>query len=292
MPLSMTLLPYLQLTRAPAVFTAMSNILAAHLVVSGGRIQWTSLLLLMAASSCLYLAGMVLNDCFDVREDARDRPGRPLPSGRVTLTTGWSLGWSLLASGVGLAALVGTVQLWIAVALATAIVIYNGVLKATVLGSLVMGLCRYLNWLLGLSVYPLTVDAWLLALPIGIYVTSLTVLSRQETETNDRRLVLLAGSGLVVTAGLILALHLRNVLPHAWALLVLLAGLLAVLRRLSRTFRDFRPQSVQATVKLLILGIIPLDAILAFAGAPWWSGLVVLSLLIPARAMARVIYVT
>ena len=130
----MPLLPYLQLTRAPAVFTAVSNILAAHLIVSAGHVQWTPLLLLIASSSCLYLSGMVLNDCFDVREDARERPDRPLPSGRVTLTTGWLLGWGLLSLGVALAALVGTLQLGIAVALAVSIVLYDGVLKATPAG--------------------------------------------------------------------------------------------------------------------------------------------------------------
>jgi 4-hydroxybenzoate polyprenyltransferase len=45
-------------------------------------------------------------------------------------------------------------------------------------------------------------------------------------------------------------------------------------------------------MKVLILGIIPLDAILVFAGGPWWGGLVILALLIPGRYLARILYVT
>ena len=39
---------------------------------------------LVAASSCLYLAGMALNDYADREVDAVERPGRPIPSGRVS----------------------------------------------------------------------------------------------------------------------------------------------------------------------------------------------------------------
>ena len=39
---------------------------------------------LVASSSCLYLAGMALNDYADRDVDAVERPGRPIPSGRVS----------------------------------------------------------------------------------------------------------------------------------------------------------------------------------------------------------------
>ena len=42
-----------------------------------------AVLLLVAASVFLYLAGMVLNDVYDVEIDRRERPDRPLPSGRI-----------------------------------------------------------------------------------------------------------------------------------------------------------------------------------------------------------------
>src|SRR5690606_7494264 len=80
-------LPYLRLIRAPAVFTAISNIVAAHLVAASGVIEWGSLAALVLASCALLAAGMVLNDCFDQYVDARTHPKRPLPSRAVPALT-------------------------------------------------------------------------------------------------------------------------------------------------------------------------------------------------------------
>jgi 4-hydroxybenzoate polyprenyltransferase len=40
---------------------------------------------IVLASGCLYLAGIVFNDVFDRKVDARERPTRPIPSGVVPL---------------------------------------------------------------------------------------------------------------------------------------------------------------------------------------------------------------
>ena len=45
---------------------------------------------------------MVLNDVYDVETDARERPYRPIPSGRISLNKAQSLGYGLLLCGVGL----------------------------------------------------------------------------------------------------------------------------------------------------------------------------------------------
>src|SRR5207237_816269 len=63
--------------------------------------------LLVAASSCLYLAGMVLNDYFDRRRDAVERPARPIPSDRISPGAAAGLGAALLVCGVALAAAAG-----------------------------------------------------------------------------------------------------------------------------------------------------------------------------------------
>src|SRR5262249_39458533 len=160
--------------RAPAIFTALSNILAAHWIATGGVMQWRVFVLTAGASVFLYAAGMVLNDCFDLHEDARARPRRPLPSGRVSVPVAWASGWFLLASGVALAGMAGPRQIAVAGVLALAIVLYDGALKRLPVGALVMGGCRYLNWLLGLAVVPLDRTAFLIALPVLLYVAALT----------------------------------------------------------------------------------------------------------------------
>ncbi len=73
---------YLQLMRFPAVFTAMADILLGFLLNHDSfQHDLMGLGLLLVSSSCLYLAGMVLNDVFDREVDARERPNRPIPFG-------------------------------------------------------------------------------------------------------------------------------------------------------------------------------------------------------------------
>src|SRR5579864_6868436 len=106
------LLHYLQLCRLPAVFSAMADIFAGYLLTHASPptlAPAATFGLLLGASSCLYLAGMVLNDVFDREVDARERPGRPIPSGRVSLTVAIGLGFALLAAG-NLAALLTGAQ--------------------------------------------------------------------------------------------------------------------------------------------------------------------------------------
>lgn len=274
------------------MFTALSNILAAHLIVTGGMAQWSALLLLACASSTLYMAGMVLNDCFDLAEDARERPERPLPSGTVPVAAAWRLGWLLLGAGVVLAGLVGIDQFIIAALLASAVTLYDGLLKKTWAGSLLMGACRYLNWLLGLSIAAFTPATFLLGLPVLIYVASLTLLSGVETSASSRRPLLACAAGLALTAVVITILSGQDYLPHRWALLLVFAALVFALARLFATGKRFSPVNIQSTVSLLVAGIIPLDAMLAFAGGPWWSGCCVLGLMIPNRLLGRLMYVT
>jgi len=283
---------YLQLMRAPAVFTAVSNILAAHLIVTNGNIQWLNLAILMLASAALYLAGMILNDCFDYQEDALDRPNRPLPAGRIALKTAWSLGWLLLGSGVILASLVGYQQLTIAIVLAAFIIIYNGYAKQTLIGTTVMAGCRYLNWLLGLSVLPLQSTQFILALPIFIYVTALTLLSIVETSATKKNY--LTASFIIMLAGsfLLLFIQLAIIKSTIVAPIVLFGLFMLIANRMLKTYQNFTPAQIQKTIKFLVMGIIPLDALLVLSSNHFLGAVSVLSFLIPSWLLARSIRVT
>ena len=147
---------YLQLLRLPNVFTAMADILLGFLFTHASLEPWPEFALLLCASSLMYLAGMVLNDYFDQEQDARERPFRPIPSGRVSARTARSLGWTMVLAGAGLGwgvtALTGTLRPGVvATLLAMAIVAYDAMLKKTPAGPLAMGVCRMLNVLLGMS---------------------------------------------------------------------------------------------------------------------------------------------
>src|SRR5829696_4071350 len=153
----MSLLPFARLLRLPNVFTAFADIglgLCATAALSPGTVNddfaWKAALLL-AASGMLYSAGMVWNDYFDLAEDRRDRPFRPLPSGRISVRTAVVLGTVLLAGGWACAAATGRVGAVIAAALVAAILAYDARIKRTAAGPVGMALCRFLNVLLGLS---------------------------------------------------------------------------------------------------------------------------------------------
>ncbi|MFD9397186.1 UbiA family prenyltransferase, partial [Streptomyces sp. NPDC060000] len=70
-----------ELLRVSALFTVPGDALAGA-AASGVRPNARTALV-MAASLCLYEAGMALNDWADLEEDAAERPHRPLPSGRI-----------------------------------------------------------------------------------------------------------------------------------------------------------------------------------------------------------------
>src|SRR5581483_11719795 len=104
----MAIKPYLQLVRLPNVFTAAADSLAGWLLVRGTFDEPRRWLPLVAASMATYAGGIALNDVFDYEADLRERPSRPLPSGRVSRRfAGW-LGGGLLALGPVLAALSGS----------------------------------------------------------------------------------------------------------------------------------------------------------------------------------------
>ncbi|HEY2911436.1 MAG TPA: UbiA family prenyltransferase [Gemmataceae bacterium] len=296
------LLAFAQLLRLPNVFTAFADIAMTACVgiavlpeVSSEYLQTMALLAL--ASGCLYLAGMVWNDIFDREEDRRDRPFRPLPSGRVSLRTAAFLGTGLTFAGVGLAFVADAAVLGIC--LACAVLLYDAWLKRTPLGPIAMATCRFLNVLLGLSAIP---DAALsealrlhLAAVVGIYIVGVTWFARTEASASSRWH--LRGAALVMVAALVLALVLRGrlAIPAAPAaflfpyLLVAFGFWIGV--AIARSIRHPGPKEVQTAVKRCVLGLAALDAVLAtaFVGAP---GLLVLLLLPPALALGKWVYST
>jgi len=102
-------LAWLRLMRLPNVFTAIADVAMGYLFVHGKFVDPAKLACLIAASALLYTAGMVLNDVFDIEVDRKERPFRPLPSGRISLGVARTFGFTLLVLGVGCGWLAGFV---------------------------------------------------------------------------------------------------------------------------------------------------------------------------------------
>ena len=300
---------YLELLRLPNVFTAVADVLMGYLVTNPSLEPKPVSLTLAAASACLYLSGMVLNDVFDYADDLRDRPRRPLPSGRISLASARFLGWSLLLAGV----ILGGVASWLsrgwtsgtaAVGLAIAVLLYDRWLKHTPLGPLSMGACRTLNVLLGMSAgVDLHAPHWLIAGGIGVYVAGITWFAR--TEAQESRRGQLALGAIVIAAGMFMIAMFPSMTtdemplvsqpldldPDRWNLMWVILGLLIV-GRCATAIYEPSPERVQMAVKNCILSIIMLDAVVTWAVCGMGWSVIVLALMLPAMFLGRWIYST
>ncbi|MFA6561073.1 MAG: UbiA family prenyltransferase [Verrucomicrobiia bacterium] len=153
----MALKHYLQLVRAPNVFTAVTNVFTGCAAVSVLSPSPIVIALLALSSACLYAGGVALNDYCDFEVDRVERPKRPLPSGQVPPKAAVVLAAALLAVGVALASFVGAMAALTASAIVLLVTTYNFGLKSVrIVGPLNMGACRFGNVLLGACVAPAT----------------------------------------------------------------------------------------------------------------------------------------
>lgn len=344
--MSNKILAYLRLFRLPNVFTAMADVgMGLFFTASGLNFAASGLghltpradllgltLSLLAASSLIYTAGMILNDVFDVNVDLKERPERPLPSGAISLGWARSLGFGFLLLGTTIAWIAGCLYhapdtpWWrvgaVATALSAMVLLYDGGLKKTVVGPVAMGGCRLLNILLAMSAASprlpdsrlfLSFDAsqWLVAGGIGVYIAGVTWFARTEA-TESRRGSLRAGM-IVMGVGIVML----AIFPRVGAFdlvegeganppmqfylgqpdsmlwpLLLLIYCVSLFRRLAGVIADPQPRSVQLAVKQSIFSLVLFDASIAMVVAGPVAGVVVVALLLPMLFLGRWVYST
>lgn len=298
----MRLRAYAQLVRLPNVFTALADICVGALAGNATSLDgsWQAYAWLMASSACLYSGGMAFNDFFDVEQDRRERPTRPIPSGRVSRAAAGRFGTMLLALGWLCAYLAGQrgdgshnwLPAIIAGALVVAILLYDGWLKHTWAGPIGMGLCRLLNVLMGFAATNLSAGFYP-ALVVAVYIVGVTWFARTEARQSSQGMLLAAAA--VMLFALLLALPMPAPLPPDTSsplfpyLIVVLGFLVGV--PVCRAIAQPAPVRVQTAVKRAIMGLVLLDAVLATAIAGN-LGLIILVLLLPALYLGRWIYST
>ncbi len=301
------LLAWLQLMRLPNVFTAIADVAMGFLFIHE-TVSPVTFLLLLLSSSFLYISGMILNDVFDVEQDCRERPGRPLPSGRITVRDAAAIGRTLLILGVIVAylcmAIIPSLRPGIvASVLALLIYAYDRILKRTPLGPIAMGGCRFLNVLLGMcaSPQPWSVVNFGVAGGIGIYIVGVTWFARKEAATSLR--IHLFGGFITMLVGMAMLQSfpqeipklssdsLLNLAPQYWMLLWT-AIIVLVCWRFVQAIMQPEPALVQLAVKAGILAIILLDAAVVFGARGCWPAIAILLLLLPAIFLGRWVYST
>ncbi len=289
------MLPWLRLVRLPNLATAAADSLAGYLVVSGLQaVQWppAACWLVVLASLAFYAAGMVLNDVYDVAIDRAERPERPLPSGAIPVGRAAAIGNLLMA--VGAVAACGAAfeantpwPAFVGAALTAAIWLYDRHAKATPLGPAVMGACRGLNWLLGMTAAggPTALHQWVIPLGMAVYVAGITLFARDEAG-RSRRGTLVAGAvtmaaGLAVAAGFVWLPWREGIVRVAtlpaptW---LMLWGILStsVILRAGQAVANPAALRVRAAVGNAIMALITLDAVpvLAACGERWAIGVI------------------
>jgi 4-hydroxybenzoate polyprenyltransferase len=301
----MAIKPYLQLVRLPNVFTAAADSLAGWLL-AGGRLdepgRW---LPLVEASMVIYAAGIALNDVFDYEIDRAERPERPLPSGRASRRLAAWMGGILLALGPILAGVSGS---WagagVAALLAACVLAYDAGWKRTLLGPELMGACRGLNVLLGMTH---TADlggpaGWLVAGAMAVFVTGVTWISWAETDSG-RTSVVLAGMTVqnVALIGLLAAAlrpgwfpaptPSRPIVPLE-GLLILLVVAWIVNHAAGRAIRQPSPATIQRAVKTGVFALVWLNVGVVASVRGLVPALAVAALWVPAFLLGRWLYST
>ncbi|MDP7100870.1 MAG: UbiA family prenyltransferase [Rhodospirillales bacterium] len=257
----------LRLGRVSNLPTVWTNVLAG-LTLAGAGASAAQIAALMISMTFFYLGGMYLNDAFDAKIDAAERPDRPIPSGQVSARTVFCLGFAMLALGIiGLACAgtrlpdgIGWAPAIAGLLLAACIVFYDWHHKNNPLGPLVMGACRMLVYIAaGLVITT--------ALPNGLYfgaavllcyLIGLTFAAKQENLNQITNLwpLIFLGVPFAYVAGVLEV--------DRTSMLILAAFLLWVLYALSFLVFPARINVSRAVISLLA-GICLLDALLIAA---------------------------
>jgi 4-hydroxybenzoate polyprenyltransferase len=291
---------WLRLVRLPNLATAVADVLAGFLVCAQmpTALAWPPLAgwLAILASVAFYAAGMILNDVYDLEVDRVERPERPLPRGAIAPRAAALAGAALLTLGAAAACGAAVVArapgpALVGAGLTAAVWGYDRHAKRTPLGPAVMGACRGLNWLLGMTAAggPHAAHEWLIPAGMAIYVAGITLYARDEAG-RPRAATLVGGMlvmlvGLVVAAGFVWTRTLPGPLAEGcrigardWLLLWGIIGASALVRAVGGVVVP-EPARVRQAVGNAIMSIITLDAVLVLAarGEAW--ALVVLALL-------------
>lgn len=171
--------------------TVWTNTLAAALLASsaGALAPPSSLvwILLLAMLSLLYLAGMLLNDLLDADWDQQHHNPRPITLGLVSRRQVRLATWLALllaaAAALGLSRLIEQPH-WLLASvtlLVGCILGYNLLHKKYAHSVWLMGACRSALYLTAAASLAMpTQPIWLCALLLGVYISGLTYLARQE----------------------------------------------------------------------------------------------------------------
>jgi 4-hydroxybenzoate polyprenyltransferase len=290
---------YLILVRLPNLFTLPSNILVGFVIASSLTLtSYVQVLLLVTISILLYCVGLILNDLFDYNIDKKERPDRPLASGKVSRRAAIGLVTAFSALALGLSLIVSIPTLVTSSLLFVLIFGYDKFLKKTKAGPFTIAAARVINVMLGASVdfghigsFPQLIILTFVLTITFVYVCLIGFISRYEIHGFPKNTKLfLIPIIIVAIISLIAFFSLMGFFKYECLIILALFSFI-----MARTFYKIHKQDssgIQRIVQNMILSIIVLDSTFLSGIRGIEIGLVVLVLLAPLLILARKMYMT
>ncbi|MBE8997246.1 UbiA-like protein EboC [Nostoc sp. LEGE 12447] len=249
---------------------------------------------LLLATTGLYGGGIVFNDVFDAELDAKERPNRAIPSGRVSRQNATLLGSILFTIGIIAAFQVSLLSAAIAIFITLSSLLYDSLAKHhPFFGPLNMGLCRGSNLLLGVSAVPEIIgERWYLALIPVLYIAAITAISQGEVHGGKKITGVLALLLIAIVLTAVLALGLLEEYTAIAALPFAIFLAIRILPNFIKAAREPIAENIRNAVRIGVLSLIVLDATVASGFAGLYYGLLVLILLPISMKLAKVFAVT
>ena len=292
---------YLLLIRLPNLFTLPSNILIGFILVSTFTLTITSViqvLTLVTISILLYCVGLILNDIFDYEIDKRERPNRPLASGKISRKIAIIIATIFTAIALILSLLVSVTTLSISLLLLVIIFGYDKYLRNTSAGPFTIAAARVTNVMLGTSAnmssvdnFPQNIQLVFVLIITFVYVSLIGFLSRYEVQgfSENFRSYLIP----VTIAGIVSSILVFNEAGFfKYESLLILALFSVIMGKAIYNIHKKNSIGIQQTVQLMILSIIVLDSVFLTGIEGLIVGLPILILLAPLLILARKMYMT
>lgn len=259
------LMQLFKLMRVPLVLTAMADSLTGYFITrtpAEGSYAIPPLLALL--SGLLYSGGMVLNDVEDAERDRQIHPERPIPSGLVTRNQALIFAGLLLFPTILISYAISVKTLVVSMAIITLLYTYNHFLKRhRLMGSLNMGMLRFCNLALGMSVnfYVADFDSHVLLFPgfLLLYVAILTMMSTfEEGESSREGMIIMTGLQILLLLGFSVFAS-----DSILAIVVSLALVAALGYQASRVWNQCTTETIREMILWSIMGILLVDCTIA-----------------------------
>ena len=290
---------YLILVRLPNLFTLPSNILVGFVIVSAlTQTIYVQVLLLVTISILHYCVGIILNDLYDFNIDKKERPYRPLPSGKISRKIAISLATIFSFLALTLSLIVGIPTLVISSILFAIIFGYDKYLKNTWAGPFTIASARVMNIMLGVSVNinsassnPQFVILTFVLTITFVYVSLIGYMSRNEILgfSNNVKLFLTPAVIAMIISSIILFTLTGFFKYDSLVILALFSFIMTM------TFHKIHKKDslgIQQIIQNMILSIIVLDSTFLSGIRGIEIGLIVLVLLAPLLVFAKKMYMT